>query len=432
MNYQQTLDYLYAQLPMFHRIGPAAYKADLKNTMAICKFLGHPEKKFRSIHIAGTNGKGSSSHMLAAVLQQCGYKTGLYTSPHLVDFRERIRVNGKMIPKKYVTDFVKRYKNDFEKVQPSFFEWTVGLAFDYFSKEKVDIAVIEVGLGGRLDSTNVITPLVSLITNIGYDHTNLLGDTLQKIASEKAGIIKKNVPVVISERAPQTEKVFEAKAKKEHAPVFFAQDEYLAFFHSLKEDHAEVPVVKKSNGLLDVYRLDLPGRYQQKNIAGVLQVIELLRKKKFRLEEKQVHKALSRVKKLTGLRGRFETLKKNPTVICDTGHNAEGIKEVTEMLSLLKFRKLHFIFGVVNDKDPSKILQLLPRKNTSYYFTKADIPRSMQEKALKKMAAAHGLRGRTYPTVPLAYRAALRAAKKNDLVFIGGSTFVVADALRSH
>ncbi|MBC7864083.1 MAG: bifunctional folylpolyglutamate synthase/dihydrofolate synthase, partial [Bacteroidia bacterium] len=257
MNYSATLNYLYEQLPMFHRIGAAAYKADLDNTLAICKFLKHPEKKFKSVHVAGTNGKGSTSHMLAAVLQQCGYKTGLYTSPHLLDFRERIRVNGKMIPKKYIVDFVEEHKSKFEKIQPSFFEWTVGLAFDFFAKEKVDIAIIETGLGGRLDSTNVISPLVSVITNIGYDHMNLLGDTLEKIAGEKAGIIKKKTPVVISERQKEIQKVFIKKAKKENAEIIFAQDEFISFFHHLKNREAEICMVKKSNGDFDVFKLDL-------------------------------------------------------------------------------------------------------------------------------------------------------------------------------
>jgi dihydrofolate synthase / folylpolyglutamate synthase len=430
MNYKQTLNYLYEQLPMFHRIGPAAYKANLDNTLAICKHLKHPEKKFKSVHVAGTNGKGSTSHMLAAVLQACGYKTGLYTSPHLVDFRERIRINGKMIPQKKIVDFVEKHKTVFEKIKPSFFEWTVGLAFDYFAKEKVDIAIIETGLGGRLDSTNVISPLVSIITNIGYDHTNLLGDTLEKIAGEKAGIIKKNVPVIISERQKETEKIFQKKAKKENAPVFFAQEEFLAYFHTLRDLQGEISVIQKSSGDFNVYSLDLPGNYQMKNLPGVLMCLELLKKKRFKITKEKTLSALKNVKRLTGLRGRFEILQKNPMIICDTGHNAEGIKEVLEMIRTLKFKKLHFVFGVVNDKDPSAILKLLPKEKTKYYFTKADIPRALNARELKKIATKNGLKGNSFDTVAGALIAARSSAKNDDLIFIGGSTFVVGDALK--
>ncbi len=428
MTYAKTLDYLFQQLPMFHRIGPAAYKADLNNTLAICKYLKHPEKKFKSVHVAGTNGKGSSSHMLAAVLQQCGYKTGLYTSPHLIDFRERIRINGKMIPKKNVIDFVEQHKSKFEKIKPSFFEWTVGLAFDYFAKEKVDVAVIEVGLGGRLDSTNVIQPLVSLITNIGYDHTNLLGDTLEKIAAEKAGIIKPKTPVIISERQKETEKVFIRKSKKENAPIIFAQDDYLCFYHRWKEDHAEISVLKKSTADFKIYSLDLTGEYQRKNLGGVLSALDVLKTKKFKIQDKAVVDALSRVKKLTGLRGRFEILRKNPRVICDTGHNAEGISEVLAMIEKIPHNKLHIVFGVVNDKDPSKILKLFPEK-AKYYFTKAAIPRALDQNELQLLAKKNGLKGTAYPDVISGYEAALKSAGDDDLVYVGGSTFIVADLL---
>ena len=429
MNYRETLDYLYTQLPMYQRIGSAAYKADLGNTLSICKLLGNPEKKFKCIHVAGTNGKGSSSHMIAAILQQSGYKTGLYTSPHLLDFRERIRVNGKMVPKKRVQEFVRFYKKEFEEIRPSFFEWTVGLAFTYFAQEKVDVAVIEVGLGGRLDSTNVIRPLISLITNIGYDHTNLLGNTLQKIASEKAGIIKQGVPVVISEIQKETEAVFRKKAADENAHIYFAQDEFIPFSHQLNSKGAVISVLEKSKKDFSRYQLDLPGIYQKKNISGVLQVMKLLRKKRFTISTEHIRLALSKVKKLTGLRGRFEQVRKNPRVIADTGHNAEGIREVLESLLTLKYDKLHVVFGVVNDKDPETVLKLMPRKNTRYYFTAASVPRSLPAVQLKKMASSYQLKGRTFPTVSEAYHAALRSSSEEDLIFVGGSTFVVADLL---
>ena len=429
MTYSATLNYLYKQLPMFHRLGAIAYKADLNNTNNICKFLNYPEKKFKSVHIAGTNGKGSSSHMLAAILQTCGYKVGLYTSPHLLDFRERIRVDGKMIPKNYIVNFVEKHKINFEKIKPSFFEWTVGLAFDFFRNEKVDIAIIETGMGGRLDSTNVIKPLVSLITNIGMDHTNILGDTLKKIAIEKAGIIKKSIPIVISERQDKIVNVFIQKAKKENAKLFFAQDEFISFFHLVKEKTADICVTRKSNGEFEVYVLDLLGKYQLKNLPGVLQVLEILKNKKFKISTSQVKKALLNVVKHTGLRGRFEILQKTPKVICDIGHNAEGIVEVLEMISKIEYNKLHIIFGVVNDKDVSNMLKLLPQKNTQYYFTKANIPRALNEKHLKKMGNQFGLKGKKYSTVKEALTHAKKLANKNDLIFIGGSTFVVGEAL---
>ncbi|MFN6039609.1 MAG: bifunctional folylpolyglutamate synthase/dihydrofolate synthase, partial [Bacteroidota bacterium] len=404
-------------------------KADLNNTISICKFLGNPEKKFKSIHVAGTNGKGSSSHMLASILQKSGYKTGLYTSPHLLDFRERIKINGRMIPKKNIQAFVKKYRWKFEEISPSFFEWSVGLAFDYFANEKVDIAVIEVGLGGRLDSTNVIKPLVSLITNIGYDHTNLLGNTLDKIASEKAGIIKNNIPVVISELQKETEDVFRQKALNTKSKIYFAKDEFIPFAHSLNDKGAKVSVLQKSKSDFTQYQIDLPGLYQMKNISGVLQVIELLRKKGFSISAENIKTALSKVKKLTGLRGRFETLQKEPLVIADTGHNAEGLKIVLDLILKLKHNKLHIVFGVVEDKDPGNILKLLPKEKVKYYFTRATVPRSMESKKLKNIALNFGLKGKSFKEVNSAITNAMNTADKDDLIFIGGSTFVVADAL---
>ena len=431
MTYKQTLDYLFEQLPMFHRIGAAAYKADLNNTLAICKLLGNPERKFKSIHVAGTNGKGSSSHMLAAIFQQAGYKTGLYTSPHLKDFRERVKVNGKEISKTQVTAFVKKHKKDFEKIKPSFFEWTVGLAFDHFASEKVDIAIIEVGLGGRLDSTNVITPLVSLITNISFDHTALLGNTLAKIAAEKAGIIKRNVPVVISQTQKETKKVFIQKAKQTKSKIHFA-DTLLKFdeeFYFPEKNLTQYYAADKA------IACDLPGTYQRYNLAGVLTVIEIL-KKRFKIPEDTVLKALRNVKKLTGLHGRWEILNKSPRIICDTGHNTDGIKQVIEsvnreFLSNIVNGKLHVVFGAVNDKDLNETFLLFKKdkhfSNARYYFCKPNIPRGMELPVLLKYAQKHKLKGQKYPTVKQALLAAKKQAKRDDLVFVGGSTFIVAE-----
>ena len=420
---------------MFHRIGAAAYKADLGNTIALCKLLHNPEKKFKSIHIAGTNGKGSSSHMLAAVFQQAGYKTGLYTSPHLKDFRERIKINGKEIPKEYVTGFVNKYKTDFEKIQLSFFEWTVGLAFTYFAEEKVDIAIIEVGLGGRLDSTNVIRPMVSLITNIGFDHTALLGNTLPKIAAEKAGIIKSRTPVVISQTQPSVKNIFSGKAKKSNSKIYFADE---LFIHEEEYYFPAKGLTKHfylhNNKLLSI-TCDLAGTYQKQNIAGVLTVLDLL-KKKFKITDSTISKAISKTKKLTGLHGRWEILSKKPRIICDTGHNTDGIKEVIncierEFLSGIVKGKLHVVFGAVNDKDLSEIFTLFKKNKhfskANYYFCKPNIPRGMELLVLLENARKHTLAGRGYPSVKEALQAAKNKAKPDDLIFIGGSTFTVAE-----
>lgn len=431
LSYPQTLDYLYSRLPMFQRIGPAAYKADLSNTIAICKALGNPENKFRSIHVAGTNGKGSTSHLLAAVLQKAGYKTGLYTSPHLKDFRERIRINGKMIPKKRIVDFVAKHKNIFEKVEPSFFEWTVALAFDFFAQEKVDIAVIETGLGGRLDSTNVITPEVSVITNISFDHTNLLGNTLRKIAAEKAGIIKPGIPVVIGETQKAVQSVFEQKAKKEKAPIRFADDE----MRITKAAHiaGAVPSLRATvyagdRMLFHQLRCNLPGVYQRKNILTVLSAIDVLRESGWKITSGNIRAGFREVIALTGLQGRWQTLSRRPLVIADTGHNEAGIAEIVAQLKKQKFNRLHFVLGVVNDKDPFKVLSLLPKKAT-YYFCKAKLPRAMDANELAEKACKIGLKGEAWPSVKAALQAAKKAAAKNDLVFVGGSTFVVAEAI---
>lgn len=426
-DYKTTLDYLYSRLPMFQRIGAAAYKANLDNTWKLMDAISHPYKKFRSIHIAGTNGKGSTSHMMAAVLQTAGYKVGLYTSPHLKDFRERIRINGKMISKRYVVDFVKKYKQQFEEIEPSFFEWTVALAFDYFAVEKIDIAIIETGLGGRLDSTNVITPELSVITNISFDHMTLLGNTLKKIAREKAGIIKSEVPVIIGERSEETDKVFIDEAKKKHSPLFFAEDVF---------NVRGIQQVFKNKQLFLEYKIgkenrlcDLPGFYQEKNLTTVLAAISLLNSKGgLVVTKKHFFTALKNVSALTGLQGRWQVINRKPLVIADTGHNESGILEVLKNISKTPHKTLHIVIGMVNDKDVHKILSMLP-KQARYYFTKASVPRAMNEKQLSDIAASFNLKGRTYKNVKSALNAAKKSASAKDLVFIGGSTFTVADAL---
>lgn len=428
MTYEKTLDYLFTKLPMYQRVGAAAYKADLNNTIAICKALGNPEKKLKCVHVAGTNGKGSSSHMLAAILQQAGYKTGLYTSPHLVDFRERIKINGKMIPKTEVVKFVEDHKNTFETIEPSFFEWTVGLAFHYFAQQEVDVVIVEVGLGGRLDSTNVINPVCCLITNIGMDHMNLLGNTLPLIAAEKAGIIKTRVPVVISQTQLEVISVFNDKAKELKAPIEFADKNYKVISHSYQNQFSSIELLNKKLNTKHLYNLDLLGSYQVKNIMGVLNTIEILKQKGFIIEEDDITTALKQVQKITGLQGRWQVLQDKPLVIADTGHNEDGIKEVLENLKRYTFKTLHFVLGVVNDKDISKILKLLP-KDATYYFCKASIPRALDENELSIQAKKIGLSGKSFKTVPEALASAKKQAKVNDLIFIGGSTFTVADIL---
>jgi dihydrofolate synthase/folylpolyglutamate synthase len=435
MTYQQTIAYLYDQLPVFTRVGASAYKANLDNTIELCNRLDNPQHKFKSIHIAGTNGKGSTSHMLAAVLQVAGYKTGLYTSPHLKDFRERIRINGEMISERSVVDFVADHKQDFEEIQPSFFEMTVGLAFDIFAKEKIDIAVIETGLGGRLDSTNIITPLLSVITNIGWDHMNILGDTLQLIAAEKAGIIKPNIPVIIGEKQNEVADIFIRKAEKENAPISFASE---LFEVEVKGERLKV---KGYDDLLEVEitpidtdhsplttQLDLTGSYQLKNIKTVLSAVNELRLQGYTITDDHVKTALRQVKTLTGLHGRWETLSTNPLTICDTGHNPEGIEEVLKNIAAVKFDRLHFVIGMVNDKDSSKALSMLP-KDAIYYFCKPDIPRGLEAESLQEKAGSFGLNGGVYNSVRSALTSAQTAATDTDLVFVGGSTFVVAEVV---
>ena len=426
MDYQQTLAYLYAKLPMFTRIGVSAYKKDIDNTIKFCKHLNHPEKKFKSVHIAGTNGKGSTSHILAAILQQAGYKTGLYTSPHLKDFRERIKINGEMISKQEVVIFVEENKVFIEEISPSFFEATVGLAFEHFAKHKVDIAIIEVGLGGRLDSTNVISPEVSVITNISMDHMDILGDTLQKIAFEKAGIIKKNTPVIIGEYQEEVKQVFIDKAKEQNAELTFATNQWHYKDSKIVNGKREIEIYDKEKGLN--LALDLTGTYQIKNIKTVLSTVNQLKKKGFEIDDAVLISALSQVKKLTGLMGRWQTLAENPLVICDTGHNEDGIKEVLNNINLTKFDHLHFVIGMVKDKDISKILSFLPTDAT-YYFCAPKLERAKPADQLKEEALKFNLKGLAYADVETAIKAAKEIAKPNDFIFIGGSTFVVAEAL---
>lgn len=434
MNYQQTLDYLYNSLPMFHRIGSAAYKANLDNTYAICKLLGNPENKFRSVHIAGTNGKGSTSHLLASILQSAGYKTGLYTSPHLKDFRERIKINGEMIPQKNVVEFIKKYKADFEKIKPSFFEMTVGLAFDYFATQQVDIAIIEVGLGGRLDSTNVIYPELSVITNISFDHTALLGNTLEKIAIEKAGIIKPEIPVIIGETHPETQHVFIEKAKEQNTSIIFSDQHYKASNIQLTNNNKplltlNIETVNAPHTI--AYKnieSELTGLYQQKNIPTVLCTAEALAKRGYKVTETNIREGIKNVINQTGLLGRWQTLSENPLVVADTGHNEAGIKEILQQIKQTPHNHLHFVLGVVNDKDITTILSLLP-KDATYYYCQASIPRALPVEQLAQQATAAGLQGIVCSTVKNALNTAISKVRPKDLVFIGGSTFTVAEAL---
>lgn len=404
--YQDTINWLFAQLPIYQRVGGIAYKKDLSNTLLLAKQLQNPQNNFKSIHVAGTNGKGSVSHMLASVLQEAGYKVGLYTSPHLKDFRERILINGNMIPKKSVVSFINEHKTFFEAHSLSFFEMTVGLAYDYFSKEKVDIAIIEVGLGGRLDSTNIIKPLVSVITNIGLDHTAFLGETLPAIASEKGGIIKENCPVIIGESHPEIREVFLSLASKKDAEIFFAEA------NCFKE-----------------YETDLKGNYQFKNKQTVLTVLEILKNKTdFHIPDSSIRKGLKKVIVNTGFMGRWQVLNQKPKVICDTAHNTEGLTFVLEQLKDEEYKKLHIVLGFVSDKAIESILGLFP-KEAIYYFCKPAIPRGMDEVVLNDKATASDLNGNSYASVIEAYRASLKNADPEDLIFVGGSTFVVAEII---
>lgn len=426
MTYEQTIEYLYEKLPVFHRIGKKAYKADLSNTLALCEHLDNPHQKFKSIHIAGTNGKGSTSHYLAAILQSAGYRTGLYTSPHLKSFTERIRINGETIPESEVVAFVENNQDFIEELKPSFFELSVGMAFEYFAKEEVDIAVIEVGLGGRLDSTNIITPLLSVITNISFDHTDILGDTLPKIAFEKAGIIKPNIPVVISERNTETESVFIEKAKSENSPIYFVEDYFHVDRLEQKAFHLEVEINDISENSILKVSSQLMGEYQTKNIVGVLKSIDLLNNLGFTISQNQLLAGFSKVVDLTGLKGRWQTLSESPKVLCDTAHNIGGITQVLGNLQKMNFHKLWMILGFVSDKDISTILSMLPT-DANYIFCQANIQRALSANDLLEKATRYNLNGKAIADVNEAIAYVKNEADSNDFVYVGGSTFVVAE-----
>tara|TARA_B100000780_G_scaffold34429_1_gene21484 strand:- start:891 stop:2093 length:1203 start_codon:yes stop_codon:yes gene_type:complete len=400
MDYKRSVEYLFQRLPMYQRSGIAAYKKDIGNIIKACKILNNPQKKIKTIHIAGTNGKGSTAHMLASILQEAGYKTGLYTSPHLKDFRERIKINGKTIDKKYIINFIKENQLEFEKINMSFFEFTVAMAFNYFTESKVDIAIIETGLGGRLDSTNIINPELSIITNIGLDHTNLLGNTIEKIAFEKAGIIKKNTPIIIGRKQDKTKEIFKSIAKEKNAKLYY-------------------------NDNPKNITTDVKGDYQNENIGTAIKAIEVLN---WNISNEQINKGINNILKNTGLEGRWQKLSENPLTICDVGHNEDGIKNILRQIEKTKFNKLHFIFGSVNDKVLTNVFKLLPKK-AKYYFCAAKIDRALQTNILKQRAEEFNLYGDEFSSVNQAYINAKENASKDDLIFIGGSTFIVAEVL---
>ena len=434
MTYKETTEYLFTRIPMFERQGASGYKEGLTNTLALDGHFGHPHRNYRTIHVGGTNGKGSCAHTLAAILQQCGMKVGLYTSPHLVDFRERIRVNGQPISEDYVVDFVEHERSFFESLYPSFFEVTTAMALRYFSDMKVDVAVIEVGLGGRLDSTNIITPTLSVITNISFDHTQFLGDTLAKIAGEKAGIIKRGVPVVIGEATEETQPVFCRKAEEAGAPITFA------------EDHPEVTAATPSEDGGMVYETEhwgriygeLGGLYQIRNANTILHAVNQLTRTdilgRYRDDAEGLslilRKAFASVTETTGLMGRWQKIQDRPTVVCDAGHNTGGWKYISRQLEEMPCRQLHIVFGMVDDKDISSVLAMMPAK-ARYYFTKADSKRALSEETVKRLAASHGLTGESFPDVNAAYQAAMNNAKEEDAIFVGGSCYIIADFLKS-
>ncbi len=427
MNYTETLEYLYSQLPMFSRIGNAAYKKDIDNTVTLCNALGNPHQNFKSIHIAGTNGKGSTSNMLAAMLQKAGYKTGLYTSPHIKDFGERIRINGKMIDEQFVIDFTEKTKNICNEINPSFFELTVAMAFAYFSQEHVDIAVIETGLGGRLDSTNIISPIMSIITNIGLDHTNLLGNTIEEIAFEKAGIIKANTPVIIGSVNNKTKDVFEKKCREMNIMPVYAEDLFEASVADNNGTHLVCNVFDKMNNEFESYALDLRGNYQLENIQTALAANKMLDVLGFKISKSDQKKALANVKEITGLRGRWDIVSSNPTVIYDVAHNKDGILAVLKQIeSIDKKGRLHFIMGFVNDKDINAMLDLLPT-NAQYYFTNAHIPRALPKEILAESALQKNLLGRCYDDVNEAIRDAKNQALSDDIIIVLGSFFILSE-----
>ena len=403
MNYSETIEYLFQRLPIYQRNGVSAYKSDIGNIVKASAILGNPHLNFKSVHIAGTNGKGSTSHMINSVLQESGYKVGLYTSPHLKDFRERIRINGKIISQKTVVDFIEKYKTTFEEIDMSFFEMTVAMAFHHFSEEKVDIAIIECGLGGRLDSTNIIQPLVSVITNIGIDHTALLGNTIEEIAKEKAGIIKQETPVIIGRNKKECRTIFINKAREHNSEIYFCEGE-------------------------SAYHTDLKGNYQNENKRTAVFSLNELQKKGFEIKKEDIRKGLLKVTENTSLVGRWQILNKSPLTICDTAHNEDGIKEIVKQLNTIQYNELHFVLGTVNDKSIEKVLSLLP-KSAKYYFCQADIPRALDKNELRKLSEKNKLYGEVYTSVSDSYNQAKKNAKINDCIYIGGSTFVVAEII---
>lgn len=424
MTYQETLNFLYSKLPMFSKVGISAYKKDITNTILLCDSIGNPHKKFKSIHIAGTNGKGSTSHMLAAIMQTAGYKTGLYTSPHLKDFRERIKVNGIMCDEDFVIEFVQKIKSEIENIQPSFFEVTVAMAFEYFAKQKVEIAIIETGLGGRLDSTNIIQPIISVITNIGYDHMDILGNTLPEIAFEKAGIIKNNTPAVVGESLPETKQIFINKALQEKASISFAEENYTLL--STTSDHQLQNILFKHNDENKNIAIDLLGIYQTKNLFTVLETCHQLNKQSFKLNYQIITSALSQIKNLTGLLGRWQIIGENPLIILDVAHNKDGVTQIVQQLQQTSYNNLHCIFGMVKDKDHDAVLQLLPKK-AKYYFTQAHIERALPCEVLQEKAKQFNLKGNFYADVNKAIESAKSNAKPNDLIIVFGSVFLIGE-----
>ncbi len=423
MDYRETIAYLYNSTPVFEKVGASAYKEGLYNTLALDEHLGHPHRRYATIHVAGTNGKGSVSHTLAAILQKAGYRVGLYTSPHLVDFRERIRVNGECVSEKFVIDFVESHRQFFEPLHPSFFELTTAMAFLYFAEQAVDIAVVEVGLGGRLDCTNIITPILSVITNISLDHTQFLGNTLASIAQEKAGIIKKHVPVVIGETTPETRPVFEARAHEQEAPITFAEEERPVLNCQLTPDG----LIYHTTTYGELHG-ELGGLYQERNTNTILTAVELLKTTHLRISEDAVREGFAKVGETTGLMGRWQKTGEHPTIVCDTGHNVGGWEYLSAQLKMQHCRRLHIVFGMVDDKDIETVMSLLP-PDAEYYFTRPSNKRAINEQKVAAIGSAHGLRGRAYPTVGEAFHAAREAASAEDFIFVGGSSYLVADFL---
>lgn len=429
MNYFETIQYLYQSLPMFQRVGKSAYKSDLVNTHALDKHFNHPHRNFRSVHVAGTNGKGSVSHMLASVFQEAGYKTGLYTSPHLKDFRERIRINGTPVPEDEVVKFVDANKQVFEKIEPSFFEMTVAMAFHLFEKEKVELAVVEVGMGGRLDSTNILHPLLTVITNIGYDHTEFLGSGLAEIAGEKAGIIKEGIPVIIGETQEEIARVFNERAKENNCEILFADQILSAPYSFLTTDRKQSMNVYRGDDLFyEGLKIDQAGMYQRKNVVTSLVCLEELKKSGFSLPDEKIRSGYENVGLNTGLLGRWQILEHEPLIICDTAHNPEGISSVVSQIAHTPHKDLYMVIGAVNDKNIDPVLRIWP-ENATYFFTQAGIPRAMDAGILAEKAAANGLHGKVIPSVREALAGARSLAGPKDLIFIGGSTFVIAEVV---